>query len=122
MFSFQINDYLLSNYVVTTVKGLGRGSDKSSGLLLRSFIASRNGRHFLLSLYGLLLSLSLQPPWQLTGSLWPSLLELLWVPLCVSRTMAAAVRRKANRIVSYLDDWFIQEMPERFKLQPELYQ
>jgi len=36
--------------------------------------------------------------------------------------MAAAVRRKANRIVSYLDDWFIQEMPERFKLQPELYQ
>lgn len=36
--------------------------------------------------------------------------------------MAAAIRRKENRIISYLDDRFIQEMPERFKPQPELYQ
>lgn len=36
--------------------------------------------------------------------------------------MAAAIRRKENRIISYLDDRFVQEMPERFKPQPELYQ
>lgn len=36
--------------------------------------------------------------------------------------MAAAIRRKENRIISYLDDGFIQETPERFKPQPELHQ
>jgi len=36
--------------------------------------------------------------------------------------MAAAARRKENRIISYLDDRFIQEMPGRFEPQPELCQ
>lgn len=36
--------------------------------------------------------------------------------------MAAAMRRKENRIISYLDDWFVWEMPERFEPQPELCQ
>lgn len=32
------------------------------------------------------------------------------------------MRRKENRIISYLDDWFVREMPERFEPQPELCQ
>lgn len=32
------------------------------------------------------------------------------------------MRRKENRIISYLDDWFVREMPERFEPRPELCQ
>lgn len=103
------------NFVSTTI-------EKPSSLLLGNFLASRNLRHFLLSpCRPLLLLLSATPL-----AIGRFIVVLYWsfvgFPLCVIRMMAAAVRRKENRIISYLADRFIQEMPERFKPQPELYQ